>query len=345
MHSEVDEVALASIKSAIAELGLFNGKRFNHRIEVPQALKAELFRLTPNCLSPHLKDRLYWIVNDIRDYALCKTCGAKMVKEVRTFTDKFKWQAYCNAACRLKDKDLREAYEQERIERTGYRIPLQDPAVRAKMEETNLSRYGVKNVSSIPEVKAKIKATVRTRYGVDYVAQEPSFIAKRKATCKERYGAEYPMQVERFKEKSRLTCLARYGVTHPMQHFKTFQKVMRSRFKFKDYRAKDGTLFKFQGYEDVALKRLEAMGIDPKDIVVGRKHMPKVFYYDTGARRRARYYPDIWVRSFNLLIEVKSDFTYGLNKRQAHEKQAACRRLGFSHQLYICSKTSILKII
>jgi hypothetical protein len=67
-----------------------------------------------------------------------------------------------------------------------------------------------------------------------------------------------------------------------------------------------------QGYEALALAVLVAGGHPEDDIVVG-KGVPEIAYWDTvsgTAPRRRTYHPDIFILSQNLLLEVKSIWTF-----------------------------------
>lgn len=67
-----------------------------------------------------------------------------------------------------------------------------------------------------------------------------------------------------------------------------------------------------QGYEALALQVLTDEGLPEHDIVVG-KEVPQIAYWDTcnfhPAKQRT-YHPDIYIPSQNLLLEVKSIWTF-----------------------------------
>lgn len=81
-------------------------------------------------------------------------------------------------------------------------------------------------------------------------------------------------------------------------------------------------VFKVQGYEDIALKLLSKI-VDVDDIKVG-KNVPRI-KLSTGKK----YYPDIYI--YNLLIEVKSEYTYEVNLETNLLKQKESKKAGYDH--------------
>jgi hypothetical protein len=80
--------------------------------------------------------------------------------------------------------------------------------------------------------------------------------------------------------------------------------------------------FKVQGYEDIALKLLSEI-IDIDKIKTG-KDVPKISL-STGKK----YYPDICIN--NLLIEVKSEYTYKVDLEENLLKQSDSIKAGYKH--------------
>lgn len=211
-----------------------------------------------------------------------------------------------------------------------------------RRKQTCLDRYGVDNPLKSQKIRDKSKQTLMKLYGEDNARKVEVFNLKRKTTNLQKYGLEEPSHTE----KGILTNLKRYGVRHPMQNFKIFQKVMRSRFKIKKYTTRSGRVIKYQGYEDVVLKfLLEDMKINESEIFVDRSSIPKIFYFNPLLNKISRYYPDIWIKSHNLLIEVKSIFTFNIKTEVTLAKQDECKKQNINHIIVICSKTKILDII
>jgi len=61
--------------------------------------------------------------------------------------------------------------------------------------------------------------------------------------------------------------------------------------------------------------------------------MPKIIYNFEDKERR--YYPDIWIKSINKIIEVKSDYTYKKDLEKNKLKELATKELKFDFEFWI----------
>lgn len=139
-----------------------------------------------------------------------------------------------------------------------------------------LSNNKVENVSQIEEVKNKIKRTVDNRS-----EEEKRLIA----------------------EKISSTSMQRYGVKNTYE--------LAKRFLYKDIQTPSGQIIKLQGYEDVGYRKLIET-YSENDIVFKRTDVPPLFYTIDGVRKK--YYPDFWIKSVNLIVEIKSKWTFNIKK-------------------------------
>ena len=141
-----------------------------------------------------------------------------------------------------------------------------------------------------------------------------------------KYGVVNGFQLDSVKEKSKQTLLKRFGVEHP-------QFSNECKFKWKTYTFPDGKRVKCQGYENFGLDLLLSK-YDSEDIVVDRKLIPKINYTDFDGKYR-RYCPDMWIPKDNLIVETKSNYTYGLHKQNVHHKKIGVLSLGYQFQLLV----------
>lgn len=113
-------------------------------------------------------------------------------------------------------------------------------------------------------------------------------------------------------------------------------KIEKNSKRFKDYKLPSGKIVKIQGYENLALDIL-LKKYNESDIFIQRKEIEnqigKILY--VFENKEHLYIPDIYVKSENKIIEVKSSWTYKkhLNKNLAKEKQ--CKKLGFNFEFMI----------
>lgn len=71
--------------------------------------------------------------------------------------------------------------------------------------------------------------------------------------------------------------------------------------------------------------------------------MPKIIY--EFAEKKHRYYPDIYIPSRQLLIEVKSDYTYKKQLEQNQCKREQAVKDGYTFEFWICDKKKIVEKI
>ncbi|MDO8640077.1 MAG: hypothetical protein Q7R33_00870 [Nitrosarchaeum sp.] len=106
--------------------------------------------------------------------------------------------------------------------------------------------------------------------------------------------------------------------------------------KYKDYKLPSGLIVKVQGYEDTAIALL-LQDFQESDLVIGTKNIGKTIdkiLYQMNSKIR-RYYPDIFIKSQNKVIEVKSRWSYNLHKEQNELKRLACINKGFNFEFMI----------
>lgn len=200
--------------------------------------------------------------------------------------------------------------------------PDEVAATQRKREATCLEKYGDKNV-----VNSKYTRDItKKKLGVEYPWQSKKI---RDGITQRRYdefGYYAPAQNPEVAARISATRIERYGDKLPQLH------------KYKDYKFPSGKICKLQGYEPQALNFLLTIyGED--DIVVGRNEMLRIalagsFEYIHGNTTRS-YYPDIYIKSKNLFIEVKSTFTFDMHQNTVFLKQQAVKDKGYDHQILI----------
>lgn len=118
-------------------------------------------------------------------------------------------------------------------------------------------------------------------------------------------------------------------------------------FKRKEYVMPSGRVVKIQGYENKALDFL-LKKYSEEDLVVGTKsirlEIGEIFYINNGGKSY-RYFPDIYIKSENKIIEVKSAWTYKKYLDVNKLKQKACISQNFSFNFIIFGRknSKILK--
>lgn len=258
----------------------------------------------------------------------------------------------------LASATVREKIKQTLLKRYNVESPAQSPEIREKIKQTCLERYDVENVFQVQEIKDKQKQTLLERYNVEHSSHVPGVREKFRQTCLERYDVEHPSQTEEFREKVvqaflnhygvtnpnkvpeirekiKQTCLERYDVEHPSQCQEIQERTQKNAKKFKEYKMPSGSSIKVQGYEPFALDELTQTH-EESDIVTDRKSIPRITY--TVDNKKKYYFPDIYIKSINKIIEVKSTWTYKCKEDNIQLKANATRQAGYDYEIWIYDK-------
>jgi hypothetical protein len=124
--------------------------------------------------------------------------------------------------------------------------------------------------------------------------------------------------------------IQRYGVKHAMQNIKLYSNMMSNSFNNKDYILPSGTIIQVQGYEPIALDELFENNYNEDDIITQYQGIEYQFENNTH-----KYYADIFIKSENRIIEVKSTYTMELHYDLNMIKWEACVDLGFDFEFWI----------
>jgi len=219
------------------------------------------------------------------------------------------------------------------IEKYGVENPMQNKEIQNKAKNTNLRKYGTENVFSSEQIKDKIKKSNLEKYGVENPMQIKEVQEKVSKTHKLRYSENHWMRNQEVIDKRKKTYLERFGVEHPMQTNEVFEKNLNSAYRRKEYKWKSGEISLVQGYEPQVLSELEEKGYTYMDIKTAQTDMPEIWYYKGDVKRR--YFPDIYIPSENLIIEVKSSFTLNNDLETNELKFEAVKNAGFNFKLEV----------
>jgi len=146
-------------------------------------------------------------------------------------------------------------------------------------------------------------------------------VKTRTKTWKNKYGYEHNSQVPEIKKlmtKNREeTLLKKYGVKYALQIPSAWAKYMKST-KIRTYKYKD---INYQGtYElDFLEKYYDKIKIE----------RAKTIRYTFNNEQRV-YYPDFYIPSLNLIVEIKSTYFYNAYLDKNLAKQNACKEQGFN---------------
>lgn len=171
----------------------------------------------------------------------------------------------------------------------------------------------------------KRKNTCLEKYGKKFVAQTDFSKEKQKETCLKKYGVEYPLQSKKIRKKIRKTCLERYGVENPSQDPEIHK------------RQHSGHILKYYN------ENLTYRGSYEKDFLdycfennIEIENFKGNIEYELDSKSR-KYFPDFYMKKYNLIIEIKSSYTYNIDYDENIAKKEAAISNGFNF-LFIIDK-------
>jgi hypothetical protein len=301
-----------------------------------------------------ISQRVYHVIHDLYEVPVCLYCGARVkYKGVKYLT-------FCNRSCAAMYNNQNTALKlkKSRAISLNYqnKSEIEKEKIKKKRQNTLKKRYGVthnfdinrelilcnfeeKYGTRIPskskKVKLKAKQTNLERYGAIAPTKNQLILEKGKATCLAKYNVEHYSKTTKFSESHKATCLAKYNVEHHMKLLKYFEKC----FKYKEFKMPSGSIRKVQGYEDYVISKL-LLKFEEFDIISSTREINSLIgyidYFDKNQKHR--YYPDIYIKSINTLIEVKSEYTYNRQKEKTNLKLEQARKNGFRSKLIIINK-------
>lgn len=256
--------------------------------------------------------------------------------EVRQKTEETNREKY-GADYHLKTEKSKEKLRAFNQEKYGVDWLTSSSYFQEKAQETWIEKYGVSNPSQNKEIRQKQENIYRQKY--DGLGLQSSQVQEKvKQTCIERYGVENPFSNTEIQEKIAKTNILKYGCLHPIQNQDVAIKIFRKAISKKPYTFENGDIVSVMGYEHFALDILQKNFLR-EDIIV-EHDLPKIMYDFDG--KTSRYYPDIFIKSKNLIIEVKSTYTFESDKERNLRKREASILAGFSFQFWIFDRDGTL---
>lgn len=157
----------------------------------------------------------------------------------------------------------------------------------------------------------------------------------------QRYGKECWKPGGELYEKFVKTMKDKYGVTHyaKTDEFRTIVqspehliKTIKGSLHKKEYTLPSGKTIIVQGYEPQTIDLL-LQTYNEEDIVFG-SDVPQFSYFDG---RHRKYNPDMFIPKENLIIEVKTEWTYNIRLKRNKLKKKAVLEAGYNFKFFIWS--------
>jgi hypothetical protein len=206
-------------------------------------------------------------------------------------------------------------------------------------------KYGVSNIWEIPGYRERIEKTNIKKYGTPYVMGSNAFKEKAKEKIKKDWGGNHPTKFKSVQDKKRKTNLEKYGYGCSLQNPKIYDKNIKSCYSSKNYILPSGKNIKLQGYEPWAMDIL-LKSFNEDDLYSDKEKIIELtgnFEYSI-LDKTCFYFPDIYIKSENKVIEVKSTYTYGLNdeKNKLKKKSVIDKDINFEFWVFDNNKNLYL---
>ena len=187
---------------------------------------------------------------------------------------------------------------------------------RNRAVETCKNKYG-EDYMKCDIIKSKIVNSNISKYGVEYPLMSKEIREKCEITNLEKYGRKNPFQIEKIKEKIKKTNIIKYGVENPQQCDLIHEKTVRSGYLY-------GMHISGLTYQGTYEKDFLDTCYNRKIIV----KKPDSITYEFDSKLK-KYFPDFYYTSLNLIIEIKSSYTYRIDEEINLQKKKAAEQQGF----------------
>jgi len=193
-----------------------------------------------------------------------------------------------------------------------------------KVEKTSIKNFGYLNASNCPEKKNKRLKTMVERLGVENAFQNENIKNKSKQTLMDKYGVENIFQSEYFKDNLIKSNLKKYGVENVSQVPSIHIKQQKSGFRLK-YHKETGLSYRGTYEKDF----LDFCVTNNIIIEQGKRFK---YFYDG---RYHYYFSDFYFPKENLIVEIKSLWTYNRYLDVNEIKRYTVLELGYNFMFII----------
>lgn len=183
-----------------------------------------------------LHERIYFYINDIKEYPIC-ICG----KELRFKSIREGFVKFCSSRCTSKNyhdtisKEDEATRVEKQIQTFKFRHgkkenPEGHLKIQEKIKDIYQERWGTDHYMKSPEGVEHLRQKTFEKTGYTHPMKNPNFIDKRRKTgyftqwkekmekvFTEKYGVKRPYELLEFRKKSKTTMEERYGVRHYAQ--------------------------------------------------------------------------------------------------------------------------------
>jgi len=199
-------------------------------------------------------------------------------------------------------------------------------AIKDKKSNTCMKNYGV---TSWLKLREKVKESMLEKHGVEHALNSPLIKERMYNKLFLKYGVDNVSKLTVVKKKKEETCFNNYGTVNPSQNKDIFKKQLLSSYKIIYY---NDELFSQGTYELDFLNYCEN-----KDIINLVSNGPSVKYILESNNTKHVYHADFFIESYNLIVEIKSKYTYEVDLEKNLMKKKYSELNGYNF-LFIINK-------
>lgn len=193
-----------------------------------------------------------------------------------------------------------------------------------KLIKTNIEKYNCKCPLQNEKVNEKTILTNNIKFGVDHHMKNDTIKNKQSNTNIKLYGVKCVLERQDIKNNVKNNNMLNHGVEHHMQRKEIFDKQQHNSFKYKKF--KDTELMYQSSYEYDFLEKYYNNFPD-----IQRGYSIKYKYYD----KNKIYYPDFYIPSLNLIVEIKNGFLLKRDQFKIECKEKSTIKLGYNYILIV----------
>lgn len=238
----------------------------------------------------------------------CEVCGFEKEIKYQDYNKNIsKHEIYsCSRKCAQKKIEITN------LEKYGYKVPAQSKEIMNKVRNTKLLRYGNSTFTNVD----KRNYTSMKKYGViGYNNREKCMDTKLN-----NHGDAFYTN----REKAENTMYEKYGDKYPSHIKEIFDKQQKNAFLLKYH---ENTCLYYRGsYEKDFLDYCYS-----KNIEIEQGSTISYLYEN----KKLTYYPDFYYKPLNLIIEIKSEYTFKKDLKKNLCKKRDCKNQGYNFMFII----------
>jgi hypothetical protein len=213
----------------------------------------------------------------------------------------------------------------------GVPYATQSPVIQQQIVKTSLENWGTQRPTQNRELLTNMADSLELKTGYRSPFKNPEVLQKIEDTNMTNLGVPNPFSSKLVQSKIKKTCEEKYGYSNPMQNPLISRKAFITGCRLKPYKLPSGKIIHYMGFEKYAL--LDLIKIYNEDDIENET-LP-VFNYTKPDGTLHTYLPDIYIKSINTFIEVKSTYTITQDINVILLKQQSVKNAGYKCKIWV----------